>query len=281
MQRFRIFVAIAIAACGFTLGGAPAGAEPPGTTDVSVAVPMTCTGPAPTQRTVTVSGTLPNRVRAGRAYTISDLTTDVPNGGAVALAVSGGHPTTFAAGSDGSSTLQLVAPASPGSRMTLQVTRADYLLPGSITDFRPMVIPGVRIACTPAAPVTLGAIKVIGRGSGPEAATTGIDATIGMEADLTGLPFGSHPAHVTVTVPTQLHPGDTFSFPDLQVTVGVVPFIPQPVVVADGTDGSGVVTAQPGGTVDLRLSVINYDLGVLVSFPIGSGLVASIPVVAG
>ena len=42
MRTFRIFAAVVVAAGGLTLGSSAAGAEPAGTTDVSVAVPMTC-----------------------------------------------------------------------------------------------------------------------------------------------------------------------------------------------------------------------------------------------
>lgn len=283
MQKLRIFAVLVVACGGFTLGSSAAGAEHPGTTEVSVAVPMTCAGQA---RTITVSATLPTRVRAGRAYTVTNLTTDVPNGGAVTIAADAGHPTTFAAGSEGSSTLQLVAAAKPGGTTTLQVTGAGYLLPGSLEGPRPILIPGVPVGCTPAAPVTLGRIKVIGKGHGPDAATTAIDATLGLQTNIIGQPFVSNPSRTTATVPTELHPGDTFTVPDLLVTVPFVPFTSQALVVVDGADPSTVtagsvhtVTAQPGQTVDLRLVHVDYDIGVVDSFPISSGHLASIPVV--
>jgi hypothetical protein len=39
------------------------------------------------------------------------------------------------------------------------------------------------------------------------------------------------------------------------------------------------VTAQPGETVDIRLVTIDYNSGPITSHPIGSGHIASIPVV--
>src|SRR5215471_12147768 len=113
MRKLRI-VAVLVAVCAVIGPGvSAAAAAPSGTTDVSVAVPMTCNG-GTTPTTVNVSATLPDRVRAGRAYTVTDLTTDVPNDGAVTITTSGGQPATLAAGSGGSSTLQLVAPTQPG-----------------------------------------------------------------------------------------------------------------------------------------------------------------------
>jgi hypothetical protein len=288
MQQLRIFVVCVVAFGVLVLGDATAGAELPGITDVSVAVPMTCVGQTTETRTITVSATLPNRVRAGRAYTVTNLTTDVPNAGAVTITASDGHPTTFAAGSGGSSAVQLVAGTRPGGTITLQVTSAAYLVPGTITGVpRPILIPGVRIGCTPAAPVTLGSIKVVGQGSRPATDTANIDVTLGLETQIIGVPFTSNPVRITATVPTELHPGDTFTLPDLQVSVPFVPFTVQPSIVADGTEPSGVtaasvhtVTAQPGETVDLRLVRIDYDISVVASFPISSGHLASIPVTA-
>ena len=283
MQRLRIFVVLVVAWGGFALGSGAAAAAPPGTTDVSVAVPMTCTGGR--AHTITVAATLPNRVRAGRAYTVTNLTTDVPNGGAVTLTATDGHPTTFAAGSEGSTTTQLVAAAKPGGAITLQVASAAYLVPGSIAGPRPILIPGIPVFCTPAAPVTLGDIKVIGHGSGPDAPTTAIDVTVGLRTEIIGQPFVSNPSRVTATVSTELHPGDTFSLADLQVVVPSVPFGQQATVVVDGADPATVtptsthtVTAQPGQTVDLRLVRVDYDIGVVTSAPISSGHLASIPV---
>jgi len=40
------------------------------------------------------------------------------------------------------------------------------------------------------------------------------------------------------------------------------------------------VTAPPGGTVELLLSSVSYDIDVVSSTPIASGHLASIPVVA-
>lgn len=287
MQKLRIFVVLVVALGGLALGGSPAGAEPPGTTDVSVAVPMTCIGRTTETRTITVSATLPNRVRAGRAYTVTNLTTDVPNDGAVTITASNGHPTTFAVGSGGSSTVQLVADAQPGGTTTLQVTAAGYLLPGIIEGPRPRVVPGVRVSCTPAAPVTLGSIKVLGQASSADTDTAGIDVTLGLENQIAGLPFASHAGRITATVPTELRPGDTFTLADLQVSVSLVPFAAQALIVADGADPPTVtpfsvhtVTAQPGQTVDLRLVRIVYTTSVISSIPIGSGHLASIPVVA-
>src|SRR5262245_37141088 len=203
MRKFRIVAAL-VAACGVVGPGVPAAAAAPsGTTDVSVAVPMTCTGG--TTQTVTVSATLPDRVRAGRAYTVTNLTTDVPNNGAVTIATGQGQPATFAAGTFGSSTLQLVAGPQPGTPIVLQVTAAGYLNPGQIlNEGRPVFIPGSGVGCAPAAPVTLGSIKVIGQGRGPATETTAVTATLGLESLLFGQPFVSNPGIVTATVPTEL-----------------------------------------------------------------------------
>ena len=288
MRRLRI-VAVLVVVLGILGLGAPAAdARPPGTTDVSVAVPMTCPGDTPQVRTITVSATLPDGVRAGRAYTVTNLTTDVPNGGAVTIAIDEGTPTTFATGSGGSSTMQLVTGTHPGRAITLQVTGAGYLLPGSILSFpRPVLFPGVPISCTPATPATLGSIKVIGRGSSPGSRTTGVDVTLGLETRILDQPFVSNPGRVTATVPAELHPGDTFTVPDLLVAVPGIPFTAEPLVVVDGADPQQVtagsvhtVTAQPGGTVELRLVSIAYSVSVVSSSPISSGHVASIPVVA-
>ena len=287
MQRRRIFAVLVVALGTLTVGGPVADAAPHPTIDVSVAVPMTCVGQTTTTQTVTVSATLPSRVRAGRAYTVTNLTTDVPQEGAVTVAASDGHPAVFAAGSGGSSTVQLVAGAHRRRAITLQVTRADYLIPGSLGGGgpRPILTPGVRVGCTPDAPVTLGSIKVVGPGRGPATATTGIDVTLGMESRLSGVTFVGHPARITATVPTELRPGETFTLSDLRLSVPL-PFTALAIVVADGADPSDVtpasvhrVTAGPGGLVELRLVRIDYDIGVVQSFPLGSGHLASIPVV--
>jgi hypothetical protein len=288
MRKLRI-VAVLVVVCGVVgLGSSAAGAGLSGTRDVTVAVPMTCVGPTTETRTITVSATLPRHVRAGRAYTVTNLTTDVPNGGAVTIAASAGHPAVFAAGSGGSSTIQLVAGTKPGRRIALHVTRADYVLPGTITgDPRPVLIPGVRVSCTPTAPVSLGSIKVVGRGGGHGSGTAGIDVTLGLDTTILDQPFVSNPVRVTATVPTKLHPGDTFTVADLQATVPLVPFTAQFSIVADGADPQAVtagsahtVTARPGETVDLRLVAVAYDVSVVASSPISSGHLASIPVVA-
>ncbi|HEY7068777.1 MAG TPA: hypothetical protein VH479_01630, partial [Acidimicrobiales bacterium] len=155
--------------------------------------------------------------------------------------------------------------------ITLQVPRADYLLPGSILSFpRPVLIPGIEIGCTPAAAATLGSVKVIGRGSGPASATAGVEVTPGLETRILDQPFGSNPARITATVPAELHPGDTFTIPDLLVTVPGIPFAAHPLVVVDGA-APQEVTAPPGEAVELRLVSIAYDVSVVSSFPIGSG----------
>lgn len=66
---------------------------------------------------------------------------------------------------------------------------------------------------------------------------------------------------------------------------GPVPFAAVAIVVTDGAEPSEVtpasvhrVTAGPGGVVDLRLVRIDYDIGAVQSFPLGSGHLASIPV---
>jgi hypothetical protein len=289
MRKLRIVAVLVVVLGVLGLAGPAADAGPPGSTDVSVAVPMTCAGATPAAQTITVSATLPDRVRAGRAYTVTNLTTGVPNGGAVTIAVGDGSPTAIAAGSGGSSTMQLVAGTQPGRAITLQVTRADYLIPGQILSFpRPVLIPGVPISCTPAAPATLGSIKVIGRGSGPGSETTGIDVTLGLLTRILDQPFASNPSRVTATVPAELHPGDTFTVPDIVVAVPDVPFTVEPLVSLDGADPQAVtpgsvhtVTAQPGETVELSLVSIAYNVSVVSSSPISSGHVASIPVVAG
>src|SRR5262245_55021145 len=153
MGKLR-FVAALVAGFGLLGAAAPAACDrPPVTVDVTVAVPMTCHGSTTEARTVTVSATLPTRVRAGRAYTVTHLTTDVPNDGAVTIATSAGQPATLAAGSGWSSTLQLAA-GTAGTPITLQVTEAGYLLPGHF-DESGQLSPGVEVHCTPAAPVTL------------------------------------------------------------------------------------------------------------------------------
>lgn len=286
MGKLRIVVVLVVVCAVVGLGSPTADAGHSGTRDVSVAVPMTCVGPTTETRTITVSATLPRHVRAGRAYTVTNLTTDVPNGGAVTIAAEAGHPTVFAAGSEGSSTVQLVAGRRPGRRITLQVTRADYVLPGSIIGERPVLIPGVRVSCTPTAPVRLGSITVVGRGGRHGPGTAGIDVTLGLDTTVLDQPFVSNPGRVTATVPTKLRPGDTFTIPDLQASVPSVPFAAQFSIVADGADPPAViagsvhtVTARPGETVDLRLVAVAYDVGVVASSPIGSGHLASIPVV--
>jgi hypothetical protein len=248
---------------------------------------MRCVGPTTETQTITVSATLPRHVRAGRAYTVTNVTTDVPNGGAVTIAASAGHPAMFAAGGAVTSTIQLVAGTKPGRRIALHVTRADYVLPGTITgDPRPVLIPGARVGCTPTAPVSLGSIEVVGRGSGPGSGTAGIDVTLGLDTTALDQPFVSNPGRVTATVPTKLHPGDTFTVADLQATVPL-PFTAQFFIVADGADPQAVtagsvhtLTARPGETVDLRLVAVAYDVGVVASSPVSSGHLASIPVVA-
>jgi hypothetical protein len=287
MGKLRIFAVLVVVCSVVGLGGSPAGAGLSPTRDVTVAVPMTCVGSTTETRTITVSATLPRHVRAGRAYTVTNLTTDVPNGGAVTISASAGHPTVFAAGSEGSSTIQLVAGRRPGRRIALRVTRADYVLPGSIGGPRPTFTPGVRVSCTPTVPARLGTIEIAGHGHGHGSRTAGIDVTLGLDTTVLGQPFISNPARVTATVPTKLHPGDTFTLADLQATVPPVPFTAQFSIVADGADPQAVtatsvhtVTARPGETVDLRLVAVAYDVDVVVSSPISSGHLASIPVVA-
>ena len=108
MGKVRIFAAL-VAWCGLLGAAAPAACTgPSGTTaagvaNVSVAVPMTCNGT--TSLTVTVSATLPNRVRAGRVYTVTNLTTDVPEGGVVTITASAGQPATLAVASGESGSL--------------------------------------------------------------------------------------------------------------------------------------------------------------------------------
>ena len=90
-------------------------------------------------------------------------------------------------------------------------------------------------------------------------------------------------------MPTELHPGDTFTLADLHLETPGLPFAALPAAVVDGADPQAItptsvhtVTAPPGGTVEVRLASVSYSGAVLplTSTPIGSGHIASIPVVA-
>ncbi|HEY3142015.1 MAG TPA: hypothetical protein VGJ86_12840 [Acidimicrobiales bacterium] len=296
MGKLRASVAVVGALAATTIGltpMSPASSSPNAPRhDVGLAIPMICNGQP---EVIHVSAHLPRKVKAGRAFTISNIVTDVQLDGQVNISTSGAIPQTISAGTGTPSTTQLVADGQAGDTIEVAVTGASYVIQGSSSPSGPPVSPGTLVICTPEAPVSLGTIRVVRPTSHLGEISTAIDVDHGTGFHILGaFLYSGVTVRSTFTVPTQLISGQTFSLPDLQV--GFVPdldgaVIADPTIVVAGTDVTKLtptavvtVTAQPGETVEIYLqSAIPILSGspIGVSYPLGSGHLASIPVVAG
>jgi hypothetical protein len=182
-----------------------------------------------------------------------------------------------------------VADGHPGGTIEVNVTGASYIKDG-------FALPGTLFTCTPATEVSLGTIRLTGPARRPAPSSTPVDVTHAVEFHLFGGPtlISGEVVRTTFSVPNELVSGQTFTLPDIQVIP--IPDLDGAVVldatiVPAGTDQTRLtttsvqtVTAQPGETVDISLQSARVILSgsfLGTEFPLGSGHLASIPVVAG
>lgn len=256
----------------------------PGPVDVTVTVPLDCSGHADE---VTVTATLPRRVAATRAFPVTISTSGIP--GWVTLSLTEATPGSFAVAANSQpSTTQVVATGAEGSRISLEVASAGYDLPGGGPGRLP---PPTTVVCTPTGEAVVGEIRTIGRAAPGATGSTGIDVALATRCQVSGLPVGGATVRTTLSVPTKVATGETFSVPDLAASASVPGDIGPAIVVEGATLSSGAfltpeadvtVTAVPGEHVRLDVFAVGVFTGTFPvgCSPIGPGHLATISVVA-
>jgi hypothetical protein len=276
---------VSIAGCAPWRGVPHPGPRPaPEPVVVSVTVPLDCGGAADG---ITVTATLPRRVPATRAFPVTVSTSG--SAGWVELSLSNATPATFTISTSRPSTTQVAATGPRGSRISLAVASAGYDLPGAGPGRLP---PPTTVVCTPTGDAVVGEIGTVGSAAPGATGPTAIDVALATRCQVSGLPVGGASVRTTLSVPTEVATGETFSVPDLAATASVPGDVGPAIVVEGAAVSSGAfltpeadvtVTAAPGEHVRLDVFAVGVFTGTFAvgCNPIGSGHLATIPVVSG
>lgn len=271
--------------------GPPRMPSPP-TTTLAATVPLDCTGEA---RAVTVSATVPRTIVTGQAFPLTTRTAGLERPATVHVSLSNATPDTASLHvGERPNTTQHVGHGTPGRDVTLRVTGATYL---DVTTTYPVGVPrATTVSCTPTGDTLLGSVTTIG-GARPAPATTTVDADLHLECTLFWYwPVGDTEVRVSFAAPTRLTTGQVFTLPDLAFEHE--PFLQRPRMSVSGATAEGgadpgyvsatstqTVSAAPGESIRLEFGGLEFTLGLDtpqgVCTPVGSGHLATIPVVEG
>lgn len=274
--RRAILMVLAVTA-GATLVGCPQKA--------TVTVPLDCAG---TPGSVTVAATMPRSVPSGSAFALTIETTGA--NGAVVLSLTNTTPGVVAV--RGTSTVQVVSTGAADAQISLAVARVHTAVLVEPND--PNDSGWRQVTCSPTGPTEVGSIATTAPRQPADAGSTPVD--VSFFTWCTGsTPLGPYDepgsSRVSVSAPTHVSPGQTFTLSDLAVDVPGGAYYGVEVSGATVPSGTGyvlpstpiTVTAGAGQNVALTFRGIASSSGGPLAggcTPVASGHLAAIPVVA-
>ena len=253
--------------------------------EVTVSVPLDCAG---THASVTVTAAMPRTVPSGSAFALTIETSGV--GGAVALSLTNAEPGLVAV--RGTSTVQVVSTGAADAEISVAVARAHTAV--QVEPTGPNDSGWRQVTCAPTGPTAVGSIATKAPQQPADAGSTPVD--VSFFTWCTGsTPLGSYDepgsSRVSVSAPTHVSPGETFTLADLAVDVPGSASYGVEVSGAAVPSGTGyvlpstpiTVTARAGEHLALTFRGIASSSGGSLAggcTPVASGHLAAIPVVA-